>query len=149
MFMVPQCLSRGRHRNDLLNLACRGTIQTVKRHEKRSPSLSAKDTGKGWGAFLTTEPTTHRPGPHGSSMVKETQRWSEAERKQPKTTGNARKKFRVLVRIRKVVGSIPIRPTRKSREIISFTAFLQLFRKNGGPVAQLFLPYFLYQPTLR
>ena len=82
-------------------------------------------------------------------MVKETQRWSEAERKQPKTTGNARKKFRVLVRIRKVVGSIPIRPTRKSREIISFTAFLQLFRKNGGPVAQLFLPYFLYQPTLR
>ena len=41
---------------------------------KRSPSLSAKDTGKGWGAFLTTEPTTHRSGPHGNSMVKEAQR---------------------------------------------------------------------------
>ena len=44
------------------------------RYEKRSPSLSAKDTGKGWGAFLTTEPTTHRSGPHGNSMVKEAQR---------------------------------------------------------------------------
>ena len=42
------------------------------------------------------------------------------------------------VRIRKVVGSIPIRSTTKSREIISFTAFLQLFCKNGGPVAQPF-----------
>ena len=42
------------------------------------------------------------------------------------------------VRIRKVVGSIPIRSTTKSREIINFTAFLQLFRKNGGPVAQPF-----------
>ena len=52
-------------------------------------------------------------------------------------------------RIRKVVGSIPIRSTTKSREIISFTAFLQLFRKNGGPVAQPFPPRFPYQPPLR
>lgn len=49
-------------------------MQTVRDMEKRSPSLSAKDTGKGWGAFLTTDPTTHRPGPHGNSMVKEAQR---------------------------------------------------------------------------
>ena len=42
------------------------------------------------------------------------------------------------VRIRKVVGSIPIRSTTKSREIINFTAFFQLFCKNGGPVAQPF-----------
>ena len=113
MFMVPQCLSRGRHRNDLLNLACRGTIQTVKRHEKRSPSLSAKDTGKGWGAFLTTEPTTHRPGQHVSRLVKVTKRWCEAERKQPKTTGNARKKFRVLVRVHEAVGSNPATRTKQ------------------------------------
>ena len=46
-------------------------MQAVKRHEKRSPSLSAKDTGKGWGAFLTTEPTTHRLGLHGNSVDKD------------------------------------------------------------------------------
>lgn len=60
--------------NDLPNPILRVTIQAAKRHEKRSPSLSAKDTGKGWEAFLTTESTTHRPGPHGNSMVKEAQR---------------------------------------------------------------------------
>ena len=53
------------------------------------------------------------------------------------------------VRIRKVVGSIPIRSTTKSREIINFTAFLQLFCKNDGPVAQPFPPCFPYQPPLR
>lgn len=60
--------------NDLSNPILRVTIQAAKRHEKRSPSLSVKVTGKGWGAFLTTEPTTHRLGPHGNSMVKEAQR---------------------------------------------------------------------------
>ena len=53
------------------------------------------------------------------------------------------------IRIVGVVGSNPIRSTRKSREIISFTAFLQLFCKNGGPAAQPFLPYFPYKPPLR
>ena len=45
-------------------------------------------------------------------MVKEAQRGSRAERKQLKMAGNARKKFQGLVRIRKVVGSIPIRSTK-------------------------------------
>ena len=49
-------------------------MQAVKGMKNAPPSLSAKDTGKGWGAFLTTEPTTHRSGPHGNSMVKEAQR---------------------------------------------------------------------------
>ena len=110
--------------------------------QKRSPSLSAKDTGKGWGAFLTTEPTTHRSGPHGNSMVKEAQRGSGAEGKQLKTAGNTRKKFRVLVRIREVEGSNPFESTIKSREIQYFTAFLQLFRESCGPVAQAFLSCF-------
>ena len=47
LFTVPQLLSCGRCRKDLLNPARRGTMQAVKRQEKRSPSLSAKDTGKG------------------------------------------------------------------------------------------------------
>ena len=59
---------------------------------------------------------------------------------------NANHSVERTVRIRKVVGSIPIRSTTKSREIINFTAFFQLFCKNGGPVAQPFPPCFPYQP---
>ena len=44
------------------------------------------------------------------------------------------------------MASIVLGYHRKSRETISFTAFLQLFCKNGGPVAQPFPPCFPYQP---
>ena len=44
--------------------------------ERRTPMgivvvYGRRKTPQGWGAFLTTEPTTHRPGPHGNSKVKE------------------------------------------------------------------------------
>lgn len=71
-------------------MACSSRSQSYKpdskEARKHSPPLSAKGTGKGWGVLLTTEPTTHRPGPHGNSMFKEAQRGSRAEQKRPKTT---------------------------------------------------------------
>ena len=53
--------------------------------------------------------------------------------------GNARKKFQMLVRIREVVGSNPIRSTRKGREIVDFTTFFQLISDIFGPVFVTYL----------
>lgn len=111
LFTVPQFSELRMAQKWLASFCSQRYNADSQRYEKRSPSLSAKDTGKGWGAFLTTDHTTHRPGPHGNSMVKEAQRWSGAEPKQLKMAGNARKKFQGLVRIRKVEGSIPFGST--------------------------------------
>ena len=43
------------------------------KHEKRSPPLPV-NISKGLGASLTTEPTTHHPVLHGTSMDKEGER---------------------------------------------------------------------------
>lgn len=114
LFTVPQFSEPRMAQKWLASFCSQRYNADSQRYEKRSPSLSAKDTGKGWGAFLTTDPTTHRPGPHGNSMVKEAQRWSGAEPKQLKMAGNARKKFQGLVRIRKVEGSIPFGSTKEA-----------------------------------
>ena len=44
------------------------------KQKERSLSLAGEHIDKGLGAFLTTEPTTHRPVLHGTSMDKEGER---------------------------------------------------------------------------
>lgn len=39
------------------------------KRKRRSPSLSAQSVGKGWGAFLTTEHTTHTPSEHTETTL--------------------------------------------------------------------------------
>ena len=65
MFTAPQFLRPGQSRNDLLNPAVRGTMQTV-RGTKNAPRPSRETiSGKGQGAFLTTERTTDGGVAHG------------------------------------------------------------------------------------
>ena len=135
LFTVPQFSEPRMAQKWLASFCSQRYNADSQRYEKRSPSLSAKDTGKGWGAFLTTDPTTHRPGPHGNSMVKEAQRWSGAEPKQLKMAGNARKKFQGLVRIRKVEGSIPFGSTKQCKSehlVFHKTLFWVCGKYRGG-----------------
>ena len=151
LFTVPQFSEPRMAQKWLASFCSQRYNADSQRYEKRSPSLSAKDTGKGWGAFLTTDPTTHRPGPHGNSMVKEAQRWSGAEPKQLKMAGNARKKFQGLVRIREVVGSNPIRST-KDRLVYTGLSFLCCdisWSWHSVAIAQSFSSVSVFQTSLR
>lgn len=58
------------------------------KHEKRSPSLSAQSTGKGWGVFLTTVSTTHTLGTNGKHEFKEFWKRSSLEQKRFKSVQN-------------------------------------------------------------
>ena len=81
MFTVPQFLSRGRRRNDLLHPVHRGTMQAV-RGTKNAPRPSRETvSGKGRGAFLTTGATTDSGVLHGVQSAKEWRKESETERK--------------------------------------------------------------------
>ena len=115
LFTAPQFLSPGRRRNDLLNPAFRVTMQAV-RGAKNTPCPSREPiSGKGRGAFLTTGHTTDGGVAHGDQSAKEWWKERETEWKSPKTIRNNAKKFYMPFRIRKVVGSIPIRSTTLGR----------------------------------
>ena len=95
---------------------------------KNAPRPSRETiSGKGQGAFLTTGHTTDGGVAHGDQSAKEWWKERETEWKSPKTIRNNAKKFYMPFRIREVEGSNPFESTTKSREMLSFTAFLQLF----------------------
>ena len=73
---------------------------------------------------MTTERTTDGGAAHGDRSSKEWRKERETERKVPQIIRNYAKKFYMPFRIREVEGSNPFESTTKSREMLSFTAFL-------------------------
>ena len=82
------------------------------KHEKRSPSLSAQSTGNGWGAFLTTEHTTHTLGTHGNHAFKECPRASGLERKGLESLQDCQENFDITLRVQEAAGSNPVTRTK-------------------------------------
>lgn len=112
LITAPQFLRHGRCRNDLLNPSIRVTMQAV-RGMKNAPRPSREPiSGKRRGAFLTTGRTKDSGAAHGDQRSKERRKERETERKAPQIIRNSIKRFICLFCIRKVVASIPIRPTK-------------------------------------
>ena len=82
------------------------------KHEKRSLSLSVLNTGKGWGAFLTTEHTTHTLGTHGNHAFKECSRESGLERKGLESCQDCQENFDTALRVQEAAGSNPVTRTK-------------------------------------
>lgn len=70
LFTAPQLLSLSGGEKPRFILPSK--LRYRQSETRKTPSFpSGKKTGKGLGALLTTEPTTHHSGPHGNSVVKE------------------------------------------------------------------------------
>lgn len=85
------------------------------KHKRRSPSLSVLNTGKEWGAFLTTEHTTHTLGTHGNHAFKECRRESGLERKGLESCQDCQEIFDIALRVQEAAGSNPVTRTKKHR----------------------------------
>lgn len=85
------------------------------KRKRRSPSLSAQSVGKGWGAFLTTEHTTHPLGTHGKHAFKECPRESGWERKGLESLQDCQENFDMTLRVQEAAGSNPVTRTKKHR----------------------------------
>ena len=92
MLSAPQLLRPAQSRNDLLNPAVRGTMQTVRDTKNARRPSRETISGKGQGAFLTTGRTTDGGVAHGNQSSKEWRKERETERKAPKTIRNNAKK---------------------------------------------------------
>ena len=82
------------------------------KRKRRFPSLSAQSVGKGWGAFLTTEHTTHTLGTHGNHAFKECPRESGWERKGLKSCQDCQENFDTTLRVQEAAGSNPVTRTK-------------------------------------
>ena len=123
LFTVPQSLSHVRCRNHLPTLSHRVTMQTTRNTKKRSPSLSAQSVGKGWGAFLTTEHTTHTLGTHGNHTFKECPRESGWEQKGLESCQDCQEDFYIALRVQEAAGSNPVTRTKNTVDAMSAVFF--------------------------